>query len=301
MDEPTPAVNTDMPKQGNDSEAEPLRNRRTALIALATAALAVLGWYSDIRPKALVAGCDIAAIIGQAEKFSACQDPTLTIDGLLKRIQALEKITSPLDPNLQAQLQTLKQQLAGQVAEQIIADAAKANIVLDNQAENTTAQAIRDVVVEGDSEERQALGLIAKGQIQAGLSKLRERANQAEQDNVQRWRRIGEIAYLVDTRQATLAYEKLQALDAMSTWDSIYLGRLYQRGGSLAKALAVLQAARRQLPASQRRDIGVLHNETGDILQDQGDAPAALESYRSAMTIAQQLAASDPSNSGWQR
>lgn len=317
MDEPT--LQNTMPElpPSNKAGVEPAPNARAAkasrqrpvrwalVIALATGTLAFLTWYTDVRQKAPVLLCDIARIAGrQAHKLSFCspvETPTEKgIRELTAKINTLENL-GPLPPKSKAKLKTLKELLAQHLFEKVLIQADNAGFNIDSEAENTGAEAVREVVVEGDSEERQALGLIAEGQTQSGLNKLRELANQAEEENVQRWRRIAEISYLVDTRHATFAYEKLQALGAMTTWDSIYLGRLYQRGGSLPKALTVFQTALAQLPANQRRSISVLHNEIGDILKAQGDGPAALQSYRSAMTIRQQLADSDPSNSQWQR
>ena len=37
------------------------------------------------------------------------------------------------------------------------------------------------------------------------------------------------------------------------------------------------------------------------MLRAQGDLPAALESYRASMDIAERLAEADPGNAGWQR
>lgn len=43
------------------------------------------------------------------------------------------------------------------------------------------------------------------------------------------------------------------------------------------------------------------HSKIGDVEVAQGDLPAALESYRTGMEIAERLAQSDPGNAGWQR
>jgi hypothetical protein len=53
--------------------------------------------------------------------------------------------------------------------------------------------------------------------------------------------------------------------------------------------------------AGWRRDLSVSHNKIGDVLRDQGDLPAALVSFQSAMRIAERLAQSDPTNATWRR
>ena len=216
----------------NKAGVEPAPNARAAtasrqrpvrwalVIALATGTLAFLTWYTDVRQKAPVFLCDIARIVGQAHKLSFCspvETPTEKgIRELTAKINTLENLGA-LSPKFKAQLKDLKELLAQHLLEQILQQAHSAGLNTDREAEEAGAEAVREVVVEGDSEERQALGLIAEGEIQAGLNKLHELANQVDQDNAQRWRRIGEIAYLVDTHQAILAYEKIQARGAMTT------------------------------------------------------------------------------------
>ena len=43
------------------------------------------------------------------------------------------------------------------------------------------------------------------------------------------------------------------------------------------------------------------HNRIGDVLVEQGSLPAALDSYKASLAIADRLAKADPGNAGWQR
>ena len=43
------------------------------------------------------------------------------------------------------------------------------------------------------------------------------------------------------------------------------------------------------------------HNKVGDVQVEQGNLPAALESFRASLAIAGRLTKADPGNAGWQR
>ena len=49
-----------------------------------------------------------------------------------------------------------------------------------------------------------------------------------------------------------------------------------------------------------QRDLSVSHNKVGNVLRSQGNLPAALESYRASLAIADRLARVDPGNAVWQ-
>jgi len=57
----------------------------------------------------------------------------------------------------------------------------------------------------------------------------------------------------------------------------------------------------KSVPTTELRLQAVLWGAVGYIQQTKGDLGAAEISYRSSLVIAQKLAASDPSNSLWQR
>jgi tetratricopeptide (TPR) repeat protein len=47
--------------------------------------------------------------------------------------------------------------------------------------------------------------------------------------------------------------------------------------------------------------VSVSQNKIGDVLVDQGNLPAALDSFRASHAIFERLAQADPGNAGWQR
>ena len=171
----------------------------------------------------------------------------------------------------------------------------------DAQAEADVREAVREAVEEGDAEERRALAMIAEGDLGGGLRLLSDLASASVIENAAQWRRIGRLAYAIDTAQALGAYEKVIALDRSDPWDAIYLGRLYRRVGALAEAQQTYRDALVRLPETEKRDLGVLLNDIGNVLVDQGDLSGGLASYRASMAIAERLAAADPDNAGWQR
>jgi len=94
-------------------------------------------------------------------------------------------------------------------------------------------------------------------------------------------------------------YEEITALDPGVHWDWVELGRLYMAAGQLS--LAETAARRSADTASDERDRSVALNQLGDVLLAQGDGPGALQAYRESEVTFKRLAASDPSNAGWQR
>ena len=101
------------------------------------------------------------------------------------------------------------------------------------------AEAATAIALSEDPAKAAALDRIADGDVSGGLDDLAALADAAAAD----WRRIGELAYGADTRRALAAYQKVADLGAATVWDSIFLGRLYERAGNTAKALAVTTAA----------------------------------------------------------
>ncbi len=124
---------------------------------------------------------------------------------------------------------------------------------------------MRESIEEGDAEERRALAMIAAGDLDGGLQLLDTLATTSSIESAEQWRRIGRLAYVYDTEQAVSAYEKVVALDQSDPWDAIYLGRLYERAGALAKAYEVHRHTLDSLPLVEERDCSVLMNEIGDV------------------------------------
>ncbi len=101
------------------------------------------------------------------------------------------------------------------------------------------------------------------------------------------------------TAQVIARYEEVTRLDPGVHWDWVELGRLYVDAGKLPDALRTAKAAADT--AETERDRSVAFNERGDVQVAQGDLPAALDSFRAGMRIAERLAQADPGNAEWQR
>jgi len=273
------------------------------VIAISLAFAAFLGWYDSVRNKGRLFLCDIASFVGQQEAMSICSKKASPVDdasrmALLEFLKARE---GQLAPDRLKQLRKLEAYFENVAFKVLMESAGLNNISVDAQTQADTQEAVGDIIQKGDPEERRALAMIADGKVIDGLALLSELASSAASKNVEQWRRIGRLAYAVDTMQALEAYKKVIVLDKSNTWDSIYLGRLYQQSGSLTKALLVYEGALASLPETDERDRSVLLNEIGDVLKSQGNLAGALDSYRASMDIFSRLAKADPDNAGWQR
>lgn len=178
------------------------------------------------------------------------------------------------------------------------------DVPTDRQTEDTSnarREAVKEAIEDGDTDEREAMALIADGDIQGGLSLLESEANVASTEALEMWRRIGRIADGIDTTRALNAFTKVAALGSDDIWDSIYFGRLQVRAGDLMAAKATIENAFEALPEKERRDRSVLHHDLGNILLTLGDLAGARQSYEAGLEIAEALAASDPTNAAWQR
>ncbi len=271
--------------------------------AVALALSAFLGWYEPIRNQGRLLLCDVAGLVGQKEAIPICSEERSPPDetDLLALLEYLKAREDQPSPERLEQLRRLEVYFEERAFAVLMEAAKLEEAPVDAQAEADAREAVRETVEEGDAEERRALAMIAEGDLSGGLRLLSDLASASAIENAAQWRRIGRLAYAVDTAQALGAYEKVIALDRSDPWDAIYLGRLYQRVGALAEAHRTYGDALARLPEAKERDRAVLLNEIGDVLVDRGDLSGALESYRASMAIAERLAEADPNNAGWQR
>ena len=271
--------------------------------AVAVALTAFLGWYVGIRDQGHLFLCDVAGLVGQKEVLPICRDEEAAPDETdpVALIEYLEAREDQLNPEQLEKLRRVKSRFADRTIEKLMEAVGLVGAPVDAEAEADTREAVRETVEEGDAEERRALAMIADGDLDGGLRLLSDLASASAVENAAQWRRIGRLAYAVDTAQALGAYEKVFALDQSDPWDAIYLGRLYERAGSLADARRTYADALGRLPEAKERDRAVLLNEIGDVLVAQGDLSGALESYRASLAIAERLVETDPNNAGWRR
>ena len=128
---------------------------------------------------------------------------------------------------------------------------------------------------------------------------LREEISRSEAGFLADEARIDRLQLNYDSACAKFA--EAVSVDRDNVWLWIELGDLWTTRGSLAEAEQAFFAARdAAVRSSNDRDLLVSHSRIGSVQVALGDLAGALISYRHGITIAQQLAQSDPGNAGWQ-
>ena len=291
---------------------EPIKKKKRPLIMLWGRLMAVvqdlatfLGWQKSGQINRRIFFCDVMKIIGLGDAFKICRDAQPDEKEQLALLEYLKERKDQLSPEHLEKLPLLEEFLVNRVFKCLEAASGLNDAPIDSRTKDDTREAIRETIKEGDVEERRALAMISEGDLDGGLELLSNLASASAArnalENGTQWRRIGRLAYGVDTMRALDAYEKVVALDPSDPWDAIYLGRLYKRAGNLHEARLTYERALALLPAIEERDRSVLHDEVGDVQVSQGDLPGALESFRAGMEIAARLASSDPGHADWQR
>lgn len=111
---------------------------------------------------------------------------------------------------------------------------------------------------------------------------------------------VQQIALDHDGARASL--EQITRLDPNDIWSRILLGDVWMIAGDTAQAATAYHAAQAAATArGYERGLSVSHERIGDVLVAQGDGPGALAASRTALAIAETLAARDPANAQWQR
>jgi tetratricopeptide (TPR) repeat protein len=100
------------------------------------------------------------------------------------------------------------------------------------------------------------------------------------------------------TLQVIARYEEVTQLDPGVYWDWVELSRLYRAAGKPPDALRAAKAAAGT--ATNERERAISLDTAGDALFEQRDRLAALASYQASLTLLQQLAKSNPGDTGRQ-
>ena len=269
------------------------------IIAVAVSVGAFLTYYIEIRTNARIFLCDT---IDRLVELEMCGVKELTLQEMVERIKILDELedTGGLSQERRTELRELKDELFKQAINQIAVQSG-ADSQRDEQAQRDLQVATREIVDKGDDEEREAIALIAAGDVEGALHIFHRLAQTSTADSANRWRHLGRLAYDIDSNLATKAYETLITFDTFEVWDAIYLSRLYSRVGKLNLSKDSAYKALARAGGKNNRDKMVALGRLGDLQVPLGDLDGALESYRSGMEIAEALASSDPSNAGWQR
>ncbi|MBF0249213.1 MAG: hypothetical protein HQL35_01145, partial [Alphaproteobacteria bacterium] len=263
-----------------------------AIIAAGAVVAAFLAFYDEIKTKGKSFLCNLSKLMGGNLFSDLCKDAPAD---RLAQIKALkDNHGGVLDPDKLAKLESLEKALAGQVRDALLGAGEAKGLAPDPTGPDTCAVAL-DAVTHADDAARKALARIADGDIQGGFNALIEQAERSTDDTARHWRRIGELAYGLDTARAIAAFEKLEDMDRLEIWDAIYLCRSYVQAGNLTMAEDILKGAIAALPEGEEtlRDRGVLLDESASLHIAQGNLDLALSNYRETHAIMQQLANAD--------
>jgi tetratricopeptide (TPR) repeat protein len=153
---------------------------------------------------------------------------------------------------------------------------------------------------QGDPRLQQALSLLAAGNVaqatpllQAVADEKSARITQDRKDAATAYRNLGAIAGLRNPTKALLAYAKAAEYDPDDVESLYWAGTLEIDHGELSSAETRLKRVLALTPDQDWRhywaQVGL-----GDIAIQRGNLPAALQSYRDSLSIAERLAKADP-------
>ena len=157
-----------------------------------------------------------------------------------------------------------------------------------------TWEVIKSTLSGGSDREKDALNLIAEGDISKGLSIFEKSAKETELQSQNEWRRLGIIAFGLDTSTAIRAFEKLHSIEQATIEDTIALSTLYQKSGNLEKALTVTKEKLDTLSSNEDRGRSNLLVEISRVYIARGELSLAEEYQSRAEEIKERLASKAP-------
>ena len=155
------------------------------------------------------------------------------------------------------------------------------------------------IIQEDQQESKRALGLIAQGQIEEGLTILQQQAENSTTATARHWQLLGDLLKSISATRAIAAWQKSLAANPNQFGVHVELIRMYQIAGDLTAARQQITLAEHH--ATTDHTHALLLDETANIKATQGDVAGALVAYEQGLVIAQTLSDADPSNTGWQR
>ena len=195
------------------------------------------------------------------------------------------------------------------IADSLVADAAATSLPDQTEQVAEAVTAASEDAEAGDDRMTRAFALLQAGEPAEAVALFRavaeEKTAVVDRDRKQAaaaWRHLGAIAGLADPAQARLAYAKAVELDPSDAESQLMHGFLQNDAGQLAAATAAFhQVLALANQGTTEHQLAWARTGNGDVLREQGNLPAALESYRADMAIAKRLAEADPANAQWQR
>ncbi|WP_415839093.1 tetratricopeptide repeat protein, partial [Pseudoalteromonas byunsanensis] len=279
-----------IPAQASSSSNQSPMGFWAKIIALVAGIAAVIGYYDDIKNKGKGIVCDLQAVVSVGLECTKISKAELE---WLEKLEQQGKLS-------EAQLGLLDTYRHKRTTE-VLAKLEKLSKGWSAEDKSRTEQAVRETVEQGNTQEQQALELIAQGDAQAGFDLLAKEVEQGLATNIDKLRRLAKLSYGVSVDTSLNAYQKLYNLGEATHWDRIYLIRLFQSYGFTDKAMLVANEALALIPDSELRLKTAVQNELGDIQTLKGDLASAESSYKVALKLAQSMAERDTGNSEWQR
>ena len=270
-----------------------------ATVAVGAVVWAFLTGYADLK--------DGLKRLGQDTGFS---DTTPSASDLLKQLDSLKARREHLSETELSQIEVLEKTLAQKLLQELQRHAgADAEDDQPSALQSDQKKELADIFRSRDAMDQQVTRLLALSKVDEALSLLEAQAKADTEQAQSHWRRLGRLAYNINTPQALRAYENVVALGSEQIWDAVYLARLQQRSGDLAASHTTIDNALQRFPVpdgrnasrEKLRDVSVLYSELGDIRTALGDLSWAEGSYRADLAIAKSLAEQDPGNVDWQR
>lgn len=149
------------------------------------------------------------------------------------------------------------------------------------------------LLIDGSEQEREAARLIAAGDVRGGFAMLEAAATQETDSAVDRWRRLGVLAFEADVGLALRAYTQVVRLDPVDVESRARLAMLQMRTGDLAGARVSAEAA--VANAVLDADKAMAFQALGAVQMMEGDHAGSMETLTLSLEAAEREHAANPS------
>jgi len=159
-----------------------------------------------------------------------------------------------------------------------------ANVVLDEVKIQILKQVIEDVM--NDKTSTEVLKSIEEGDIHKAIRLLKHDADVSQNLVVEKWRKIGALAFFTDTNESISAFKKVISLDESDLEARLIYSDLLIRIGKYQEVIDLLSVKNTkvepQIKAMMRRTLGVAYKYLGEL-------ELAEEMYRDGLIIAKSI------------
>ncbi|MGF1561682.1 MAG: tetratricopeptide repeat protein [Geminicoccaceae bacterium] len=160
-------------------------------------------------------------------------------------------------------------------------------------------RAVGDIVADTSPAAQEAVRDFVGGDRAEGFAVLEREAQAAEAEAFEKWRRLGDLAFGVDTARAVEAYSQAHRLRPDDFWTCIHLANAMRDAGDVAAALEAAKAAERA--AAEDREVSIAAHTVADMLALRGELNEAKPRFETGLEALKRLAAANPSSAEAQR